>query len=292
MIHGTSRPMGERCAAACHGLASREEDGHQTMVIVRPAIVFKLLNQIEAHSSISSKLPNLDERCWQELLAKEITPKDIDSARKVAKALHGFKAAGHEGIGDHIILDAEMRQLALESAYSNALYVIPTTIGIQEKLVELERKIEAMETNLPLQLNGDTSHKVHDGMARAAADKAQATADNVHIIYLNNHLPHPYEFLPLKKVTSGSGCHLALAVRPTEVSVESLSEMNKQLEPPLNVGSLPRQNSFKGQIGTYSHLEILKMIIFYNDNFGITHFDLLPVRIDKFRSFLSDFRKQ
>lgn len=81
------------------------------MVIIWPAIVFKLwvprrklysnhkmasddlkirsLN--EAHSSISSKLPYLDERCWQQLLGKEIAPKDIDSARKVAKALHGLK---------------------------------------------------------------------------------------------------------------------------------------------------------------------------------------------------------
>lgn len=83
------------------------------MVIVWPAIVFKLwvprrklysnqkmasdnlkirsLNEVEAHSSIRSKLPNIDKRYWEQLSVEKITLKDIDSARKVAKALQGFK---------------------------------------------------------------------------------------------------------------------------------------------------------------------------------------------------------
>ncbi|KAK0438554.1 hypothetical protein EV421DRAFT_950689 [Armillaria borealis] len=251
------------------------------------------LNEIETHSSIRSKLPNVDKRYWQQLSVEKITQKDIDSARKVAKALHGFKAAGDKDIGDQVILDAEMRQLAVESVYSNALYVTPSTVDIRKKLTELEDKVLNMENKLRRDhwQDGDTGREVREKMAQAqaAADKAQATADNVHIIYLNNHLPHPYEFLPLKKMTSGSGYNLALEVctRDVQVNKDKLPKMPDS-DPP-NVGSLP---SFNGQIGTYSHLEILKMIIFYNDNFGITWSDSLPERIDKFRSFLSDFRKQ
>ncbi|PBK95851.1 hypothetical protein ARMGADRAFT_1142229 [Armillaria gallica] len=257
------------------------------------------LNEVEAHSSISSKLPYLDERCWQQLLAKEITPKDIDSARKVAKALHGLKAAGDKDIGDQVILDAEMRQLAVESIYSNALYVTPSTVDIRNKLAELDDRVLNMENKLRRDhwQDGDAGCEVRKKMAQAqaAADKAQATADNIHIIYLNHHLPYPYEFLPLKKMTPGSGYDLARDVckmdLDNQVDKDRLPKMSADSDPP-KVGSLPCHESFNGQIMTYSHSKIREMIIFYNDNFGIICTDSLSERIDKFRSFLSDFRKQ
>ncbi len=55
-------------------------------------------------------------------------------------------------------------------------------------------------------------------------------------------------------------------------------------EPP-EVSSTPPD--FNGQIVKYTGEDILKMIVSYNDQFGITRSDALSERINKFQSFLS-----
>ena len=52
----------------------------------------------------------------------------------------------------------------------------------------------------------------------------------------------------------------------------------------LNVGDIPP--AFNANIFEYRHQDILRLIIFYNDDFGIVPGDGIPLRIQKFRHFL------
>jgi hypothetical protein len=51
-----------------------------------------------------------------------------------------------------------------------------------------------------------------------------------------------------------------------------------------NVGDVPPD--FSGDIRNYENAEILQMVNFYNNDFGIMPADCLGTRIDKFRKFL------
>jgi hypothetical protein len=51
------------------------------------------------------------------------------------------------------------------------------------------------------------------------------------------------------------------------------------------IGSTPP--AFNRHIANYQHGDIVKMIVFYNDDFGILVGDLVGTRVDKFRYFLT-----
>ncbi|KAK0477310.1 hypothetical protein IW261DRAFT_1285824, partial [Armillaria novae-zelandiae] len=84
----------------------------------------------------------------------------------------------------------------------------------------------------------------------------------------------------LDQKTPDSGLNLAQEVHPATVNETDL----KDTSPAPSIGSTP---NFDGRIAKYSNEDILKMIIFYNDKFGIVRNDNLPERIDKFHLFLS-----
>lgn len=67
----------------------------------------------------------------------------------------------------------------------------------------------------------------------------------------------------------------------------NLEQVLLELLPPTEVpqvGDLPP--NFHVDVTVYQHVDILRMVNFYNDTFGIALGDLLPARIDKFRNFL------
>jgi hypothetical protein len=58
----------------------------------------------------------------------------------------------------------------------------------------------------------------------------------------------------------------------------------QNFEPNAAVGDVP--NPWNPDLCSYQHLDILKLVIFYNDDFGIVAGDLLSVRIFKVRLWL------
>jgi hypothetical protein len=53
------------------------------------------------------------------------------------------------------------------------------------------------------------------------------------------------------------------------------------------IGSTPPD--FDPRVEGYSHLDILRMVAFYNESFNILPQDNLPDRIDKFRRYLTEY---
>jgi hypothetical protein len=56
---------------------------------------------------------------------------------------------------------------------------------------------------------------------------------------------------------------------------------------PAEIGSTPP--NFNAKVDRYQQIDILRMVVFYNENFGIAAQDNLEDRIAKFRRFLTDF---
>jgi len=92
--------------------------------------------------------------------------------------------------------------------------------------------------------------------------------------------PHPY--FPLQKSIAGDGLALAQAVAHNVATRNALVPL---AQIPL-LGDIPP--NFNHNLPSYNHNDILRLIIFYNDDFGMVQGDTLPSRIDSFRRFLSE----
>jgi hypothetical protein len=58
---------------------------------------------------------------------------------------------------------------------------------------------------------------------------------------------------------------------------------------PADIGSRPPQFNAKVEGHVYGNIEILGMVVFYNETFGIEQADSLTDRIIKFRNSLQEF---
>ncbi|KAF8884373.1 hypothetical protein BD779DRAFT_1472138 [Infundibulicybe gibba] len=90
-------------------------------------------------------------------------------------------------------------------------------------------------------------------------------------------------YKPLQKTVPGDGFTLALqaahGLHPT------IQQAIAALNPPPPVGSLP--TTFKPDVTDYDHLDILNLIVFYNQDFEILPNDSIATRIKKLQWFLT-----
>ncbi|KAK0492235.1 hypothetical protein EDD18DRAFT_1183495 [Armillaria luteobubalina] len=211
-----------------------------------------------------------------------------------------------------------MYHLAVKNAYSNTTFFrdSATPVDYEIKIRELEGKIAELKSDIAsshastnnaentannAQTTANTAQatantvKTNASIAENTAHNAQTTTDaakitanitritakNVLIADRNSHCRYTEEFSALRKVTLDSGLKLVKEVCPATVNETDL----KDIFPAPTIGATPK---FDSRIAKYSDEDILKMIIFYNDKFGIALSDNLTERIDKFRSFLLD----
>jgi hypothetical protein len=63
-----------------------------------------------------------------------------------------------------------------------------------------------------------------------------------------------------------------------------------QNPPAANIGQIGETPpDFQPRLDGYSHFDILRMVVFYNETFDIVAQDNLPNRIDKFRRYLNEY---
>lgn len=70
------------------------------------------------------------------------------------------------------------------------------------------------------------------------------------------------------------------------VRASLINHMNANPNPP-QIGSTPP--NFNPSLERLQHIDILKLIFFYNEDFGIVQGDVVEDRINKFRAFLTAF---
>lgn len=80
--------------------------------------------------------------------------------------------------------------------------------------------------------------------------------------------------------TDGNGHHLALAI----CGHAALPAAAQNYQPNAAVGDVP--NPWNPNLDTYQHLDILQLVIFYNDDFSIIAGDPIATRIYKVRTWL------
>ena len=76
---------------------------------------------------------------------------------------------------------------------------------------------------------------------------------------------------------------LALAIYGHEAA---LSVDAQNFHPNAAIGDVPQ--GWDGHIGAYQQIHILRLVIFYNDNFGIVVNDDMPTRREKVKTWLEE----
>ncbi|KAF8274531.1 hypothetical protein EI94DRAFT_1561825 [Lactarius quietus] len=110
-----------------------------------------------------------------------------------------------------------------------------------------------------------------------------ASNENTRIIARNRANGVTLEHRPLYKTVEGHGL-----VQATEIfghlQNEQLQNVLQVPNPIPQVGSMPQ--FFNANYNNYTRADIVRLVIFYNDSFGIVHGDTLAQCISKFDRFL------
>ncbi len=172
--------------------------------------------------------------------------------------------------------------------------------------IQLDASLEYTSQNLVqiLQQMNDRLENINQNMRIEVARN-----QNTRIIGRNCHIMGPLELQPHLKTVSGTislSPYLITLTTPCfqipgygrNTALPLVNIMNAagqqafHVQFPANgnpqaIGSV--LNPFNPRLEAYSHLNILSMMVFYNDTFGITPQHTLPERINKFRRFLVEF---
>jgi len=183
----------------------------------------------------------------------------LTQAQGVAKALKGIKEIGNEPlVTDAVVQSAEMRAHTIEAAHGSAEFA---PVDLVQVLQQINNRLNHMSDRL---------------------DVISAITHNTRIVSRNAQRRAPHPYLPLQKSIAGDGLVLAQAVAH---NVATRNALVAPVQIPL-LGDIPP--NFNHNLTSYNHGDILRLIIFYNDDFGIVQADTIPSRIDSFRRFLSE----
>ncbi|KAF5379374.1 hypothetical protein D9615_006648 [Tricholomella constricta] len=108
-----------------------------------------------------------------------------------------------------------------------------------------------------------------------------ASMYNFRVLRRNSRVQSPHLLDPLQKTIPGHGLVLARAVSDQDLVQHDLVAPAQ----PAAIGTLPP--SFNTDTNAYENADILALIIFYNEDFGITNNDPIDIRIQKLRNFLT-----
>ncbi|PBK95818.1 hypothetical protein ARMGADRAFT_1077345 [Armillaria gallica] len=260
--------MDSSCIDCQQPLHHIKMSSHPTILSIRDALRNAGVNIPELPPIIG------DLNTTKEFRADElITFDQVVEANDVAVAASGYFAYDWK-IKRQVDLITKMYHTAVESAYCNATFFRDdVTPPGDSRIRVLEEQIGELKIDI------DSSRDLI-ATAESTANNAQIAAENAQIAHQNSRRGCAENFRALKKVRQGSGVILAQEVR-------RIDEHSLQDTPAPEVGSTPP--GFDGQIAKYIDEDILKTIVFYNNQFGIIHSDELPVRINKFQSFLSGY---
>ncbi|KAF8878205.1 hypothetical protein BD779DRAFT_1789312 [Infundibulicybe gibba] len=182
-----------------------------------------------------------------------IAPEILDNARMRTTTLPDMGGSGGDVFAAKAAKSVELRERAIEAAHYSATYAPDLAECLRFLLNSSRRHTE--------QLDGLT-----------------ATISNMRICARNQRLCHHKgaQPQPLKKTISGHGWELAqMAAQKLDPAVLQGTLLHG---PPAMIGATPQ--SFNPNVEGYNNRDILRMVIFYNENFEIVPDDELQDRIE------------
>ncbi|KAF9528571.1 hypothetical protein CPB83DRAFT_894355 [Crepidotus variabilis] len=220
---------------------------------------------------------------------------DLQQARATASALKGLHLAGvAPEVNAEIIHTAETRSATIEAAHSVLKFSAPNFQQMAELLIRIDNQL--VEANQRMVRIEQQAERMDQRMARMErkvdvietnTSRLPAQITNLRIIGRNNRLQGAVELDAPQKEVPGSGRALALRMAPNQDVRRQLEDEYPPNHPAALLGSSPPE--FIVDPENYQHIDILKLILFYNDRFGVLVTDTLPTRMIKLRTFLTQF---
>jgi len=227
----------------------------------------------------------------------------LEHARTAIKIIEAIKLIDRQPVSDELLHSAQDRYKAVENAHASARYA---PVDIVAELRRLNQQLQDMNRNTNQQLqdmNRNTNQQLQDmnrnmnerfqGLERNMNERFQETLaqiargnsmkENIRIISRNaRNLNKGGPFALLKKTNAGHGYELAAERRQEAHTVDNVLRVPDEIPP---IGSVPQ--GFGNYPTRFSHADIVRLIIFYNDDFGIIQQDDLAERRLKLTSFLT-----
>ncbi|KAF8076856.1 hypothetical protein FPV67DRAFT_1472901 [Lyophyllum atratum] len=205
-----------------------------------------------------------------------ISPADLRNAEEAAEALKAAEILHQAPVTPQMVHSASLRVTAIRAAHSAAEYA---PANINDALAEILDQLRGLRESQTRLEESNTRLEESNTRLEASNGTIKAILHNTRIIG-RNQKTLPEDCSPLQKTVPGDGAGLAQPLgRRRRRGAAALPEFE--------VGDVPP--NFKTRIDEHTGDEILELIVFYNDDFGILPGDGIATRHKKLRSFLSDY---
>jgi len=212
-----------------------------------------------------------------------VDPQNLVNAKSVAKALPFIHQSGVDNrVTAAVVESAKLRANAVEAAHAMAMY---TPIDLAQTLVNLTNEVRAGFAQVRAEVTQVRAElRAEVAQVNQRLDVITAISQNNRILSRNLQNPTLQRVSPLQKTVPGDGVALATAIYGNVPNLQHL------LVPPAaapNVGSTPP--NFINNVAAYQRADIINLIVFYNDDFGIVVGDPVSECVEKFHRFLTTY---
>ncbi|KAF8163405.1 hypothetical protein B0H34DRAFT_856899 [Crassisporium funariophilum] len=208
-----------------------------------------------------------------------LEPLNLSQAKLVAK---GLQAAHDYGMDNRVTAavaeSAALRATAVEAAHALGTYA-PVDIG--QALGRLARQMERTNDRLD-EMHEQFTEQLERTNARL--DVIVAVSHNTRLIASNYRAAVARQYVPLYKTVPGNGLQLALTAFGNVPGLQQLLVAPAQ-EPV--IGTTPPD--YDQNYTTYNRADFVRLIIFYNQDFGIVRGNTIPECTEKLHTFFTRY---
>ncbi|KAF8868470.1 hypothetical protein BD779DRAFT_1001638 [Infundibulicybe gibba] len=240
----------------------------------------------EAHPNLPATLGNLDLN-RKVLAGNNIVPEDLNNAKATFSGLKSLSEFGDPRVTEERVKTAALRVRAVENAQCTALYSPDAVKGqqavdtwqnqVSAKLDRHEGKLDWQAERQDRQTEIQEHHSAMLKYLVAIISNTKTLASNARQIGSN------CQYQPLMKTVAGDG--FLLALQTARFLHPTVQQAIVPLNPPPPIGFI--LETFKPDVTNYDDMDILNLIVFYNEDFGIRPEDNIVTRIKKVQLFLT-----
>lgn len=212
-------------------------------------------------------------------------PIDLEHRRNAKSVTAAVKVAHKTGYNKvftpEVVEAAELRELAVDSAQAMAMYTPGNLVQVLGQINNQLGQINGQMGQLNNQM-GQLDNRM--GQLNDLVALNSANCENLRIIARNRQNAIPANFQPLLKTRPGHGLARAILI------FQGVNAAQQFLVPPEQepqVGTVPAD--FHTNLHGYTMANIIRLIIFYNDSFGIVHENNIETCVDKIQAFLTAY---